>query len=85
MAESEDKPTYKLGATAPTLETIRDFLRDDHKNVQAAIDQLSAQIDRLIDVRSTLQERVNMMDEVALDLLDDIIERNANTTFQVVE
>lgn len=82
---SNEERIYKLGATAPTLETIRDFLRNDRDLIRREIAKLSSDIERMGTTLERLQGRINEMDEVALDLLDKIIEGNAETTIQVIE
>jgi len=81
---SDEVTTYKLGATAPTLETIRDFLRDDHAEIKRTLATISQRSKAMVTTVERVQEQVDGLAEW-IDFLDKTIEANANTTIKVVE
>jgi hemerythrin-like domain-containing protein len=81
---SDEVTTYKLGATAPSLETIRDFLRDDHAEIKRTLAVMSQRSKAMVTTIEGVQKQVDTLAEW-IDLLDKTIEANANTTVKVVE
>jgi len=82
---SDEKQTYKLGATAPALEMIRDFLRDDIRDLKRDLDALTDKISRMSTALEHLHNHIDTMETVTFELLESTIAVNANTMIQNVE
>jgi len=81
---SDETQTYKLGATAPTLEMIRDFLREDHAEIKRTLALISQRSKAMVTTVERVQEQVDSLAEW-IDLLDNIIATNADITIKRVE
>jgi hypothetical protein len=80
-----NEETYTLGATAPSLELIRDMLRSDYDGIKRDMQTLKRNVASVNLVLEGMEEKLEMMEEVALTLIDDTLKGNANNEIRIVK
>ena len=84
ISDKDKEKLFKLGASAPALEGIRDILRIHHEQMERHYKQAQRGVETANNWLARLREDIDEYDEW-IEFIDDIIKGNANTIYQHVE
>lgn len=77
-------PATKLGLSAPTAETIRDFLRNDVADLKRDLADLRRSASYTATAIERLAAHIENVETITLDLLASCVEGNSKTFIEKV-